>query len=69
MNHVRKVMPRRRRSSTSVAYEPLNGGDEPTDFNPSAIEDEVQQQREQVPFSWLEYSIFAFLGTAMLWSW
>jgi equilibrative nucleoside transporter 1/2/3 len=24
---------------------------------------------EEVPFSWLEYSIFALLGMAMLWAW
>lgn len=24
---------------------------------------------EEVPFSWLEYSIFALLGVAMLWAW
>lgn len=24
---------------------------------------------EQVPFSWIEYGIFCFLGMAMLWAW
>ena len=24
---------------------------------------------EEVPFSWVEYSIFVLLGVAMLWSW
>jgi equilibrative nucleoside transporter 1/2/3 len=24
---------------------------------------------EEVPFSWLEYSIFTLLGVAMLWAW
>lgn len=26
-------------------------------------------QHEEVPFSWLEYGIFALLGVAMLWAW
>jgi len=24
---------------------------------------------EETPFSWLEYSIFALIGVAMLWAW
>lgn len=24
---------------------------------------------EEVPFSWIEYSIFALIGVAMLWAW
>lgn len=24
---------------------------------------------EEVPFSWVEYSIFALIGVAMLWAW
>ena len=24
---------------------------------------------EEVPFSWIEYSIFALVGVAMLWAW
>jgi equilibrative nucleoside transporter 1/2/3 len=26
-------------------------------------------EAEEVPFSWVEYTIFALLGVAMLWSW
>lgn len=26
-------------------------------------------QHEEVPFSWLEYGIFALLGMEMLWAW
>lgn len=29
----------------------------------------LQDDREDVPFSWLEYGIFALLGMAMLWAW
>lgn len=28
-----------------------------------------ERAEEAVPFSWLEYGIFALLGVAMLWAW
>lgn len=69
MNHMRKAIPRRG-STVSAEYEPLNGGEEPIDFSPSAIQDDADDEgEEEVAFSWLEYAIFGFLGMAMLWSW
>lgn len=29
----------------------------------------LQDDKEEVPFSWMEYGIFALLGMAMLWAW
>lgn len=45
-------------------YEPLTTTDDTalessTIFDPDA----------GIPFSWIEYSIFGFLGVAMLWAW
>ena len=42
-------------------YEPL-ADDESGTFEGSTYEDGA-------PFSWVEYSIFALIGVAMLWAW
>lgn len=39
----------------------LGGGDRRGSYD--------EHTEEAVPFSWLEYSIFALLGVAMLWAW
>lgn len=65
MNHARRVMPRRG-STSSAEYEPLTGSDYPTELRDDAI---VEEDESPVPFSWIEYGIFTFLGMAMLWSW
>lgn len=44
-------------------YEPL------TDESGALDESGYLPGREEVPFSWLEYSIFALIGVAMLWAW
>ncbi|KAH7328429.1 nucleoside transporter-domain-containing protein [Stachybotrys elegans] len=53
-------------SDASVEYEPLTTAtDEPTHLDDSTI----LAPEEDVPFSWMEYSIFTLLGVAMLWAW
>lgn len=47
--------------ATADEYAPLTDDDSET-LEGSIYEDEV-------PFSWLEYSIFALIGAAMLWAW
>ena len=55
MERIRDAIKRRR---SSVSYEPLdNGGN-----------DDCQKEQD-VPFSWLEYTIFMLLGVSMLWAW
>ncbi|KAK4169480.1 catalase-like domain-containing protein [Cladorrhinum sp. PSN259] len=47
---------------------------DPDEYAPLTDDESVTQEgsiyeEEQAPFSWLEYSIFAFIGMAMLWAW
>jgi equilibrative nucleoside transporter 1/2/3 len=42
-------------------YEPL------TDDDSLTLEGSICE--EEAPFSWIEYSIFALIGVAMLWAW
>lgn len=42
-------------------YEPL------TDDDSGAVEGSTYE--EGLPFSWIDYSIFALIGVAMLWAW
>lgn len=35
----------------------------------SALLGGLDQDSHDVPFSWIEYAIFCFLGMAMLWAW
>lgn len=42
-------------------YEPL------TDERSSTLEGSIYEG--ETPFSWIEYSIFALIGVAMLWAW
>lgn len=44
-------------------YEPL------TDDGSILEESGYIASREETPFSWLEYSVFALIGVAMLWAW
>jgi solute carrier family 29 (equilibrative nucleoside transporter), member 1/2/3 len=44
-------------------YQPLT--EEPRALEGSAPLD----GQDEIPFSWLEYGIFALLGMAMLWAW
>ncbi|KKA28519.1 hypothetical protein TD95_004604 [Thielaviopsis punctulata] len=46
----------------SEEYEPLYEA-------PTALDDEDGMLEDEVPFSWLEYSLFAVIGMAMLWPW
>ncbi|RTE72931.1 hypothetical protein BHE90_012652 [Fusarium euwallaceae] len=63
MDRVRRALGRQ--PSSSSEYEPLNGAEEAT-----ALEGSTQLEgQHDLPFSWMEYSIFALLGVAMLWAW
>lgn len=68
MNHSRRVIPRRG-STNSAEYEPLTGSEYPTEMQQPVPIFEDEDEDQMVPFSWLEYGIFGFLGVAMLWSW
>lgn len=63
MDRVRKTFGRR--ASTASEYEPLHNPEEATALDGSAVLD----GQDDVPFSWMEYYIFAILGMAMLWAW
>ncbi|KAH7170424.1 nucleoside transporter-domain-containing protein [Dactylonectria macrodidyma] len=63
MERVRRALTRR--LSTASEYAPLTGNDEPTALEGSA----VLLGQHELPFSWMEYSVFALLGVAMLWAW
>lgn len=63
MDRIRRALTRQP-SSTPSEYAPLNT-DEATALEGSA----VLQGQHELPFSWIEYSIFALLGVAMLWAW
>ncbi|KAH6653875.1 nucleoside transporter-domain-containing protein [Truncatella angustata] len=52
-----------RKKETEQEYAPLT---EETQFFGGAAS---QEEEHNVPFSWLEYGIFALLGVAMLWAW
>ena len=54
--------------SSAAEYEPLTSAeDEPTPLESSVVLD--TRDDDDVPFSWIEYTIFGFLGMAMLWAW
>lgn len=59
----------RRGSIPAHEYEPLTTAEEdleePTPFDESTL----LKVDSEVPFSWVEYSIFVLLGVAMLWAW
>lgn len=55
MERIHKALKR----SSSASYEPLT----------SDLEDDHPKPSSNQPFSWLEYSIFLFLGISMLWAW
>ncbi|PNY27925.1 Nucleoside transporter FUN26 [Tolypocladium capitatum] len=60
--------------SSAAEYGPLAGADdEPAALESSAVldtrDDDDDDDDDDVPFSWIEYSIFGFLGMAMLWAW
>ncbi|KAF4987617.1 hypothetical protein FDECE_15358 [Fusarium decemcellulare] len=63
MDRVRRALGRR--PSSASEYEPLTGAEEATALEGSA----VLEGQHELPFSWIEYSIFALLGVAMLWAW
>lgn len=61
MDRIRDVF-RQRHPTGTQEYEPLTTSDEPSSEESTIVQ-------EEVPFSWLEYSIFLLLGIAMLWAW
>ncbi|KAH7374721.1 nucleoside transporter [Plectosphaerella cucumerina] len=58
-----------RQKLESEDYQPL--AEEPSADDVTAVECSslLQDGRDEVPFSWVEYGIFALLGMAMLWAW
>lgn len=54
----------RGRRPQAEEYEPLTTTDD-TALESSTILDD----HAEIPFSWIEYTIFGFLGVAMLWAW
>lgn len=64
MDRARKAL-RRQEAARDSEYEPLTATDEPTHLADSTI----LEPQEELPFSWVEYSIFILLGIAMLWAW
>ena len=69
MDRARKAFggSRRQEATQDPEYQPLTAsGDEPTDLQDSTL---FEQQEDEPPFSWIEYSIFVLLGIAMLWAW
>ncbi|KAK2679803.1 Equilibrative nucleoside transporter [Fusarium oxysporum f. sp. vasinfectum] len=65
MERVRKALGRQHSSTSTSEYEPLTGTEEATPLEGST----VLEGQHELPFSWIEYSIFALLGVAMLWAW
>ncbi|CEF83172.1 hypothetical protein SNK05_008079 [Fusarium graminearum] len=65
MDRVRKALGRQHSSTSTSEYEPLTGNEEATPLEGST---QLEGQHE-LPFSWVEYSIFGLLGVAMLWAW
>ena len=62
MDRIRALFRRKQREDE---YAPLAEGE--NDLEDSTFL--VQEEPETIPFSWLEYAIFALLGVAMLWAW
>ncbi|KAF5964415.1 hypothetical protein FCOIX_13429 [Fusarium coicis] len=65
MERVRKALGRQYSSTSTPEYEPLTGTEEATPLQGST----VLEGQHELPFSWIEYGIFALLGVAMLWAW
>lgn len=65
MERVRKALGRQHSSTSTSEYEPLTGTEEATPLQGST----VLEGQHELPFSWIEYGIFALLGVAMLWAW
>ena len=61
MDRVKKYLSRRQ------SYEQIDriGGVQDTD----GTHYEVENDKAEQPFSWLEYSVFLLQGVAMLWAW
>lgn len=62
MDRIKALFVRKKRGDE---YAPLAEGE--NDLEDSTFL--VREELETLPFSWLEYGIFALLGVAMLWAW
>lgn len=62
MDRIRSLF--RKREEYQEEYQPLN--DESPEHNDRSSE---HSESHYIPFSWIEYGIFALLGVAMLWAW
>ena len=52
-----------RKREDGQEYQPLNDESQSIEGPPERSETDI------IPFSWVEYGIFALLGVAMLWAW
>ena len=50
-------------------YEPLQDGAEGYHHDENDEDSELQDADHAQPFSWVEYTVFLWLGVAMLWAW
>jgi hypothetical protein len=62
MDRIRSFLGQRKAGEEE--YAPLTDDERLTDVDFGEQNDEAEP-----PFSWLEYSIFALIGVAMLWAW
>lgn len=62
---------RETRMASRPEYQSLDDVDDHTGatHEDSALLGGQDEDGQQVPFSWIEYGIFCFLGMAMLWAW
>lgn len=69
MDHLRRLLGKG--ESRSQDYERVAEADPLAPGSSDADDqcDDGYDAHEEVPFSWLEYGIFALLGMAMLWAW
>lgn len=58
------------RKQESEDYRPLAEDSEaPAVMECSSLLQDGEDDKDEVPFSWMEYGIFTLLGMAMLWAW
>lgn len=50
-------------------YAPLRDSGDDASFSGDISDNGELLDATEVPFSWLEYTIFAMIGVAMLWAW
>jgi equilibrative nucleoside transporter 1/2/3 len=74
MDRLKGMLYRRRgtkddRDADPDEYAPLRDPDDDASDGGYISDDGELLDATEVPFSWLEYTIFAMIGVAMLWAW